>query len=71
MGVVMEDESYAIVGPDNKAINFVLWDGVTYFDYGQDNGNYMVPLAGISPYGFGWIYDSETNTFIDPTPPPE
>lgn len=67
----MEGDKYAIVGPDNKAINFVLWDGVTYFDYGQAEGNYMVSLTGIERYGFGWEYDSETNTFIEPTPPPE
>lgn len=65
----MENTDYAIVGPDNRAINFVLWDGVTYFDYGQANGNYMVPLEGIERYGFGWIYDPVTNTFYEPPQP--
>lgn len=62
------DKPYAIVGPDNKAINFITWNGVNEFDYGQADGNYLVPLEGIEHYGFGWTYDAQTNTFIEPTP---
>lgn len=64
----MENNKYAIVGPDNKAINFILWNGVDSFDYGQARGNYLVPLAGIQNYGFGWSYDQANNQFVDPSP---
>lgn len=60
---------YAIVGPDNKAINFISWDGVTDFDYGQADGNYLVSLDGIQSYGFGWVWDGQK--FTDPNPPVE
>lgn len=60
---------YAIAGSDNKAINFITWDGITPFDYGQSDGNYLVSLSGVESYGFGWIYDPATNTFTDPAPP--
>lgn len=63
------DQPYAIIGPDNKAINFVVWDGVTEFDYGQSQGSYIVPLNGIGSYGFGWLWDGEK--FVDPNPPSE
>lgn len=66
----MTDSPYAVVGPDNKAINFITWNGVDEFDYGQSNGNYLVSLDGIDSYGYGWIYDSQTNTFTNPNPPP-
>lgn len=62
------DKPYAIVGPDNKAINFITWNGVDEFDYGQVDGNYLVLLEGIECYGFGWTYDAQTNTFIEPIP---
>ena len=63
------DKPYAIVGPDNTAINFITWNGINEFDYGQADGNYLVSLEGIDSYGFGWLYDAETNTFINPNPP--
>ena len=72
MGVVMSaDKKYAIVGPDNRAINFILWNGFNEFDYGQANGNYMVLLDGIERYGFGWLYDPLENKFINPDPEPD
>lgn len=57
---------YAIVGPDNRAINFITWNGISYFDYGQSIGNYLVPLEGIDSYGFGWIWNG--TEFINPDP---
>jgi len=60
------DNPYAIVGPDNRAINFITWNGTSYFDYGQSTGNYLVSLVGIDSYGFGWIWDG--NKFINPDP---
>lgn len=66
----MANTPYAIVGPDNKAINFITWNGVDVFAYGQDSGNYLVHLEGVGSYGFGWIYDAQTNTFVNPNPPP-
>jgi hypothetical protein len=59
------DKAYAVVGPDDRAINFILWDGVTEFDYGQGAGNYVVPLDGVGKYGFGWLWDGAG--FIDPS----
>jgi hypothetical protein len=60
------NKSYAIVGPDNRAINFIIWDGVTEFDYGQSSGNFIVSLTGIASYGFGWLWNG--SSFYDPTP---
>lgn len=62
----MESKTYAILGPDNKAINFVLWDGVSDCDYGQDMGNTIVLIPEGSRYGFGWEWNG--SEFIDPTP---
>lgn len=66
--MVTMDTPYAIVGPDNKALNFITWNGVNEFDYGQAEGNYLVSLEGIQRYGFGWLYDAASNTFINPEP---
>jgi len=57
------DKRYAIIGPDNKALNFILWDGVTEFDCGE--GNSLVLIEGVERYAFGWVWDGVT--FIDPT----
>lgn len=66
--MVMETQTYAIVGPDNKALNFILWDGVTEFDYGQDQGNYLVLIPPGSRYGFGWEWNG--TEFIEPLTAP-
>lgn len=63
------DTPYAIVGSDNKALNFITWNGVNEFDYGQADGNYLVSLDGIESYGFGWLYDAAANAFVAPIPP--
>lgn len=65
----MEPKTYAIVGPDHKAINFVLWDGVSDYDYGQDQGNYIVLIPEGSRYGFGWDWNG--SEFVNPNPPEE
>lgn len=65
MGMVMEDKPYAIVSAANLALNFITWNGVNEFDYGQADGNYLVPLEGVERYGFGWYWDG--TTFIEPT----
>lgn len=57
---------YAVVNRDNVAINFIVWDGVSQFDYGQDRGNYLVSLDGVETYGIGWVWDG--SQFINPTP---
>lgn len=59
------DKRYAIIRPDNKAINFILWDGVSEFNCGE--GNSLVLIEDVERYGFGWIWDG--NTFIDPMSP--
>jgi hypothetical protein len=56
MGVVMN--KYAVVGPDNKAINFIMWDGVTEHVLGQ--GNFLVPLESVERYGIGWMWDGSS-----------
>lgn len=63
------DKPYAIVGPDNKALNFITWNGTNEFDYGQDQGNFLVSLEGIQNYGFGWTWDG--SVFVPPPPPEE
>jgi hypothetical protein len=61
------DKPYAIVGSDNKAINFITWNGVNEFDYGQSNSNYLVPLENVERYGFGWLWNG--NSFEIPSQP--
>ncbi len=62
-------KKFAIVGPDNKALNFIEWDEQEQFDYGQAQGNFLVSLDGIESYGFGWTWNG--SIFIAPasTPP--
>lgn len=60
----MADKTYALVDSSDKAINFIVWDGVTEFDYGQSKGNYLVPIEEGMRYGYNWTWDG-TN-FIDP-----
>lgn len=59
----MTDKTYAIVGSDMKAINFILWDGNTPVDV-SPNTLVMVPEG--SRYDFGWEWNG--TEFIDPTP---
>ena len=63
-----EDTPWALIGADNKAINFITWNGVNEFDYGQANGNYLVPLLEGMRYNFGWEWNG--TEFIDPNPEP-
>jgi hypothetical protein len=62
----MSDKRYALLGPDNKALNFILWDGETEFDHGQAQGNSLVLIEGIEDYGFGWEWDG--TKFLSPSP---
>lgn len=62
----MEPKAYAIIGSDNKAINFVLWDGVSEYYYGQDQGNYIVLIPEGASYGFGWEWNG--SEFVNPSP---
>lgn len=57
---------YVIIGPDNKVINAVAWDGESAFDYGQNEGNQIVSVEN-KHYNLGWIWDGEN--FINPNPP--
>lgn len=50
-------KKFAIVGPDNKALNFIEWDEQQQFDYGQAQGNFLVSLDGVESYGFGWTWN--------------
>lgn len=60
----MEPKTYAIVGPDHKAINFILWDGVSEYNYGQDQGNYIVLIPEGTSYNFGWEWNG--SEFVNP-----
>lgn len=51
------DKTYALLDASNKALNFILWDGVSEFDYGQANGNTLVEIPEGISYGYGWIYE--------------
>lgn len=59
---------FAVVNPQNIAINFVIWDGKSDFDYGQDEGNYLVHLEGQESYGVGWIWNG--TSFVEPADVP-
>lgn len=64
----MSDGRYAVIDENNALINVIVWDGVTPYDPGPGL-SLVIINEGVS-YGPGWIYDPETQTFIDPTPPP-
>ena len=57
---------YAIINASKEAINFVGWDGVSDFDYGQDLGYEIILIPADVSYGYGWIWNG--TEFIDPTP---
>lgn len=57
-------DKYVIVSPDNVALNLVVWDGVTDFDYGADVGNFLVQLLPGMTYNPGWIWNGQD--FVDP-----
>lgn len=65
MGVVMS-ERYAIIDSENRAVNFVLYDGVSAYDPGEGLSLVKMP-DGIS-YDYGWVWDGEK--FINPDPNP-
>lgn len=60
------NKRYALVDNSNKAVNFITWDGVTAFDYGQGKGFKLVSLDGIERYDIGWTWNG--STFVPPTP---
>lgn len=55
---------YAIIDNENRAKNFILYDGVSDFDPGE--GMRLVKLPENPRYGFEWIWDGEK--FLDPNP---
>jgi len=59
-----ENNTYAVIDNNNIARNFILWDGVSPYDPGE--GFRLVKInSGIS-YDYNWIYDENTQNFIDP-----
>jgi len=60
--MVISMKKFAIIGPDNKALNFIEWDGQQQFDYGQAKGNYLIDLDGVESYNFGWVWNGSTFT---------
>lgn len=57
---------YAVLDQDNKAVNFVLWDGVS--EYNPGDNLTLIPLPEGVSYNYGWVWDGEK--FINPNPPP-
>lgn len=57
---------YAVLDADNKAINFVLWDGVS--EYNPPGGVALILIPEGISYNYGWVWDGEK--FVDPNPPP-
>ena len=61
-------KKYAILNSNNVAINFVVWDGVTPFDYGVSQGNQIVIMPENFPentsYSIGDIFVD--GTFVPP-----
>lgn len=57
--------TYAVLDANNKAVNFILWDGVS--EYVPFEGAQLIPLPEGISYNFGWLWDGEK--FIDPNPP--
>jgi hypothetical protein len=58
-----ENNTYAVIDENNIAKNFILWDGVTFYNPGD--GLRLVKInSGIS-YNYGWKYDPETQLFYE------
>lgn len=67
----MTNNSYAIIDSENKAKNFILWNGIS--EYSIPDGYSLILIPKNIPYGYNWVWDG--TTFIEPplpTPiPPE
>lgn len=57
-------KKYAVIDANNKALNFIEWDGTTVFDYGQASGNSLVEIPPETAYGHGWYWNG--STFVEP-----
>jgi len=62
------DKIYAILNSNKEAINFVSWDGETYFDYGQSQGHEIILIPEDLSYDYGWTWDG--SKFNNPAPEP-
>ena len=62
------EQTYALLDENNAALNFVVWDGVTEFDYTQFGAVTAILVPEGIRYGIGWVWDG--TTVSDPTPPP-
>lgn len=63
---------YAILDSNNVALNFVSWDGIAPFDYGEDKGNQLVLVPDGAEYCIGATF--KDGTFVlpeEPTQEPE
>lgn len=59
------ENKYAIIDANNKAINFIFWDGVNEYNPGE--GLSLILLLKNVRYDFGWTYNNETGQFINPS----
>lgn len=65
--MIMEDKRYAVIDANNRAVNFILWDGEAKFNPGDGRSLVLIPEE--TQYGFGWLWDGEK--FVNPNPPEE
>lgn len=57
--------NYAIIDADNKAVNFIVWDGVSA--YAPPEGCTLVLIPEGVTYGYGWTWNGAV--FEQPDPP--
>ena len=57
---------YAVVSIDDKAKNFIMWDGVT--TPALPEGCRLVLIPPNTTYGYDWIWNG--SVFVEPEPPP-
>ena len=62
----MTNNSYAIIDSENKAKNFILWDGIS--KYSVPDGHSLILIPENISYGYDWVWDG--TTFIEPPAPP-
>ena len=62
----MTNNSYAIIDSENKAKNFILWDGIS--EYSVPDGHSLILIPENISYRHDWVWDG--TTFIEPPAPP-
>jgi len=51
-------KKYALINSDNKVVNIIIWDGVSFYNPGQ--GLQLIEILEGTVVDIGYIYDGRT-----------